>query len=238
MISIVIPAFNEEKRISPTIEAYCSEFKEPFECIVVLNGCTDNTLGVVQSFDKKFPGKLKIINISEAIGKGGAITRGFSEATGEIIGFVDADLATPVKDTIQLIAILRQKNVDGVIASRLYPGSQVHGRGILRTIVSKTFAAFTRFLFDISYKDTQCGAKFFTRSAITRMLPEITAKDMTIDVDLLMAAHKHHLKIIEVPTEWFDRSSSAMLGSASGFIKSSVKMFASLIRLQRKYEKV
>lgn len=238
MISIVIPAYNEEKRISPTIEAYFNEFKEPFECIVVLNGCTDKTLGVVQSFASKYPGKLKIINIQEAIGKGGAIIRGFSEATGDIIGFVDADLATPVKDTIRLIEMLRQKNVDGVIASRLYPGSQVHGRGILRTIVSKTFAAFTRFLFDISYRDTQCGAKFFTRSAIAKILPEITAKDMTIDVDLLMAAYKHTLAVVEMPTEWFDRSSSAMLGSASGFIRSSGKMFLSLIRLQRKYEKV
>lgn len=237
MISIVIPAYNEEKRISRTLESYLTQFSsKPFEILVVLNNCTDNTLGIVQAFQKKNPTIVRFIDIQEAIGKGGAIIKGFQESKGEIIGFVDADLATPVSDVEKIIEMITLNQYDGVIASRLLKGSVVHDRGLLRSVVSRNFSGLVRFLFDFDYRDTQCGAKFFTRKLVTTMLPEITAHDMTIDVDLLLSARKHQARIKEIPTEWFDRSSSAFLGSPVDLVRQGAKMFFSLIKLKRKYE--
>lgn len=238
MISIVIPAYNEEKRISRTLEAYMTQFhRKPFEILVVLNNCSDNTLKVVQAAQDKYS-MVRFIDIKEAIGKGGAIIKGFQEVKGGIIGFVDADLATPVADVEKMIDILSSTSQDGVIASRLVHGSVVHDRGILRTVVSKCFSGLVRFIFDFDFRDTQCGAKFFTKQALQNILPLITATDMTIDVDLLLASQKKNLHVKEVPTEWFDRSSSALLGSPLKILVQGVKMFFSLIRLQRKYEKL
>lgn len=237
MISIVIPAYNEEGRIERTLEAYVSQFKGPYELIVALNGCTDNTLGVVTDFSKKHAtAPIRILEYKDAIGKGGALRKGFSEAKGEYIGFVDADLATPVKDFDMLCVYLREHStVSGAIASRLKKGAVVHDRGIIRTVVSHVFAGLVRFITDLEYFDTQCGAKVFTKKALNQILPDLTASDMTIDVDLLLAAKKHDLQIEEIPTEWFDRSSSALLGSPLGLFSNGIKMFKSLLKLKRNY---
>lgn len=237
MLSLVIPAYNEEKRILRTLEAYTKALRIPHELIVVPNGCSDNTQALVQKFiDAHRENPIRSVVIPEAVGKGGAIRKGFSEAKGDVVGFVDADLATPVQDVLRLFQTLQNSHAHGVIASRLYPGSVVHGRGIVRGIASHAFASLVRFITDLDFRDTQCGAKLFTRESLTHILPELSANDMTIDVDLLLAARKHKLKIVEIPTEWFDRADSAQLGSPLGLLKSGIKMFFTLIRLQRKYE--
>lgn len=237
MLSLVIPAYNEEKRILRTLEAYTNALHMAYELIVVPNGCSDNTQALVQKFIDKHPeSPIRSVVIPETVGKGGAIRKGFSEAKGDVIGFVDADLATPVQDVLRLFQTLQNSHAHGVIASRLYPGSVVHGRGIVRGIASHAFASLVRFITDLDFRDTQCGAKLFTRESLTHILAELSANDMTIDVDLLLAARKHKLKIVEIPTEWYDRADSAQLGSPLGLLKSGIKMFFTLIRLQRKYE--
>jgi len=237
MLSVVIPAYNEEKRILRTLQAYTEALHIPYELIVVPNGCTDNTPKLVQQFISAHESlSIRSVVIPKAIGKGGALRKGFAEARGDVVGFVDADLATPVEDVLHLYQTLKDSHANGVIASRLLPGSRVHGRGIVRGIASYLFASLVRYITDLEYRDTQCGAKLFTRESLSHILPELTANDMTIDVDLLLAARKHGLKIIETPSEWFDRADSAQLGSPLGLFTSGIKMFFTLIKLQRKYE--
>src|SRR3989344_5442103 len=96
-LSIVIPAYNEEKRIGRTLDNYLNFFSKKirnFEIIVVLNGCKDNTFDIVKRFIKK-SNKIRYLIFKENIGKGGAIVEGFKTARGDLIGFVDADMATP-----------------------------------------------------------------------------------------------------------------------------------------------
>ncbi|PIS41248.1 MAG: glycosyl transferase [Candidatus Kerfeldbacteria bacterium CG08_land_8_20_14_0_20_42_7] len=237
MLSLVIPAYNEEKRILRTLEAYIDTLRIAYEIVVVPNGCTDKTVKLVQKFIENHPDvPLRSLVIPEAVGKGGAVRRGLAAAKGTVMGFVDADLATPVEDVIRMYQLIQDSHVDGVIASRLLPDSQVHGRGILRGIASHLFAGLVRFITDLEYRDTQCGAKLFKREALAHILPELTTTDMTIDVDLLLAARKHGLTVIETKSEWYDRADSAQLGSPIGLFKSGVKMFFTLIKLQRKYE--
>jgi len=237
MLSLVIPAYNEERRILRTLEAYIKELKPEYELVVVPNGCTDKTPEIVQQFindHKEYP--IRSVVITETVGKGGALRRGFAEARGDVVGFADADLATPVADIMRMQRLLHDAHIDGVIASRLLPDSTVHGRGIIRGLASRIFASLVRFVTDLEYRDTQCGAKLFTREALVHLLPELSANDMTIDVDLLLAARKHGLKVVETPSEWYDRVESAQLGSPLGLLKSGARMFLSLIKLQRKYE--
>ena len=98
-ILLLIPAYNEESRIAPVLEDYAVYFREHhperFSLVVVLNGCTDNTLGVVEAASVKFP-EIRCVNIPEPIGKGGALIEGLKLAPkADLVGYVDADGATP-----------------------------------------------------------------------------------------------------------------------------------------------
>ena len=90
LLSIIIPAYNEAQRIGKTLKLYEEYFSQNYpnnyEILVVLNGCKDNTLEVVQSFQAKFPSSLKYLDIKEPIGKGGAIAEGFKIAKGDLVG--------------------------------------------------------------------------------------------------------------------------------------------------------
>ena len=98
-ILLLIPAYNEESRIAPVLEDYAVYFREHhperFSLVVVLNGCTDNSLGVVEAASEKFP-EIRCVNIPEPIGKGGALIEGLKLAPkADLVGYVDADGATP-----------------------------------------------------------------------------------------------------------------------------------------------
>ena len=138
-ISIIIPAYNEEKRIGEVLAKYCEFFrkeKDSVEIIVVLNACEDNTKAVVNKFQKKFQ-EIRFIEFKQA-GKGFAITEGFKEALKEdfeLIGFVDADMATPPEAFYALVKNI--KNYDGVIANRWDKRSKIGPRTFFRKILSR-----------------------------------------------------------------------------------------------------
>lgn len=231
-LSIVVPAHNEERRIAATLETYCREFSQSTEIIVVVNGCTDGTLDVVEQAVRTFPSVLKIVNIPEAVGKGGAVRQGFRGAKGVLIGFVDADAATSPQEFRRLVDSIGDD--DGVIASRRKRGARVYNRSLWRTFVSTGFAAVTRRLFRLPYDDTQCGAKVFRHQVVTALLPKLQLHDMVFDVELLVLARAAGFRIREEPTVWYDRSSSAFLGRPSQVLRMSVMMFGSLVRLYQR----
>src|SRR3989344_9034922 len=161
-LSIVIPAYNEEKRIGQTLKDYTSFFnkiKISYEIFVVLNGCRDNTLGVVKELSKKNK-VITYLDIKEAIGKGGAITQGFKAAKGDLIGFVDADGSTSPQAFNDLIENIGE--YDGIIASRWIRGAKIsYKQPFLKRFGSRGFNFLVRLLFNLRFKDTQCGAKLF-----------------------------------------------------------------------------
>jgi glycosyltransferase involved in cell wall biosynthesis len=232
-ISIIIPAYNEEKRIEKTLKEYLKFFKEKrkekeiknFEIIVVLNGCTDNTLGVVEKYKCK---ELKILEFRES-GKGFAIIKGFKEALkekAELIGFVDADMATRPEAFYDLI-----KNIngfDGIIASRYVKGAVVKPKQSLqRIIASRIFNLLIKALFLMHYKDTQCGAKLFKREIIEKVIDKIGITQWAFDVDLLHKIKRHGFKVKEHLTIWSDREYSKI-----NFMKAGPRMVLAVIRLR------
>jgi len=231
-ISIVIPAYNEEKRISATLNKYFRFFKEKkkskeldFEVLIVLNGCKDNTIGVIKEYAKKYK-EIKYLDLPIA-GKGLAIVAGFKEAltrNNDLIGFVDADSSTSVESYYNLI-----KNIgryDGIIASRWIKGAEIEYT-LFRKIESWGFNFIVRSLFLIPYRDTQCGAKIFKKKVIEKVKDKIEITEWAFDVNLLYEAKKGQFKIKEHPTIWIDAE-----GSHLKAINTTIQMFLALIRLR------
>lgn len=230
-VCIIIPAHNEERRIEKTLQTYSSYFKKlksiDYEILVVINATNDNTEKIVNKI-KKTDKKIKSINLKKG-GKGYAVKEGFKEAIktdSTIIGFVDADMATPPSAYYTLIQNVN--GYDGAIAGRYTKGSKVNPKPIFRRVfVSRVYNFWIRSLFFFPYKDTQCGAKVFKKEAIEKVLPHLNMSKWAFDIDILYNMKKLGFKVIESPTVWSDKEYSKI-----NFMKSGPWMALAVLRLR------
>ncbi len=230
---LLIPAYNEESRIEPVLRDYALYFQEQyqgkFQLVVVLNGCRDNTLGVVQRVAKDFP-SISWEEFKDPIGKGGALIEGFKLAPkADIIGYVDADGATPPRAFLDLVN--RMEGYDCVIASRWLPGAVLHQQqSEKRQFASRVFHFIVQMLFWMNIRDTQCGAKVVRSAAVEKIHQSLRIADMAFDINLLYSLKKAGYRILEVPTEWTDKiGSKVVLGN------TSLTMLLSAIRIRLIY---
>ncbi|MCK5632205.1 glycosyltransferase [bacterium] len=234
-ISIVIPAYNEENRIVKTLEHYADYFDKKdikYELLVVLNGCVDSTLELVESVQKKYA-TIKIIDIKQA-GKGLAIKVGFKNALtreNDLIGFVDADMATQPQYFYELIE--RIGDADGIVASRyMKESTTIPARPWIkewgRIIV---YNPLIFLLFGMKYIDYQCGAKLFKREAVETIVDQLTVRQWAFDVELLYLMKKHEFIIKEIPTVWQDQDDSKF------GLNSGIGMIGHLFTLRMQYFK-
>lgn len=230
---LLIPAYNEEARIGPVLRDYAGYFrahyKGKFQIVVVLNGCRDNTLGVVQDAARDFP-EIHALEFPGPIGKGGALIEGLKLAPlGDLIGYVDADGATSPKAYHELLQ--QMGDADCVIGSRWMEGAKLHqAQTTRRRFYSRCYHALVELLFGMRIKDTQCGAKALRRVAAERVHSNLRIADMSFDINLLYSLKRAGFKIIEAPTEWTDK-----LGSKVELNRSSVAWVLSLLRLRLFY---
>jgi glycosyltransferase involved in cell wall biosynthesis len=224
-LSIVIPAFNEEARIESTLREYADYFNKHcsnVEILVVTDGCTDRTPGIVDDLSTQYK-CIKHIHPPCRLGKGGAVIQGFKAATGDMIGFLDGDGSTAPFDVLNLLKFL--ENYDGVIASRWIEGANINRHEPpVRVVASRSFNILVRLLFGLPFKDTQCGAKFFRSSAIGGVIGELGLTDWSFDIDLLYRLRKKGYKIKEAPITWEYKE-----GSKLDFKSISIKMLVSVL---------
>ena len=230
--SIIIPAYNEERRIRATLSTYCTYLEEHFpgvyEILVVLNGCRDGTLKIVEGLAKQFPA-ITVAEYPDPIGKGGAIHKGFQQARGKYVGYVDADCSTRPEEMMKLFTLLSQNTAfASVIASRRLRHSQVTKKGLPRKIMSGAFNLTVNTLFNLKIADTQCGAKVFTRKSIETILPHLKISNLVIDVDILTELKNRGFLIMESPTVWRDAEHSTI----SKPVKTSFVMFITLLKMK------
>ena len=235
-LSIVIPAYNEENRIENTLRAYHQFFAQQqnesgVECefVVVLNGCKDDTIGVVERTRRELNAhNIVIIDLVQA-GKGLAIKAGFADAltrSNDVIGFLDADMSTEPDAFYDLILNLRDN--DGVIASRYMPGARIspprpkYKRWGSRLI----YEPLVKVLFGLSFYDLQCGAKIFKRAVIEKVTPQLTVAQWAFDVELLYLCRKNGFHVVEIPTVWADKHGSKLT------LKAGMRMLGVLLRLR------
>lgn len=233
-ISIIIPAYNEEQRIKRTLHAYIAYFDDlkkqhvlDYEIVVALNGCKDNTIGVVQEIQKTSP-QCRYIDLHQG-GKGLAIKAGFLDAlerSNDLIGFVDADMATSPQAYYDLIT--HMDDADGIIASRYMQGSKIYPpRPWIKRWGSKLiYEPLVRLLLGLKYKDLQCGAKIFKREVVSSITPFMLMTQWAFDAEMLYLCKKSGFVIREYPTEWYDQVGSKLSYS------SGMRMLGSIITLR------
>ena len=228
---LLIPAYNEERRIEPVLREYGLYFQKnypgKFQLVVVLNGCRDNTRGVVERVMKDFPA-ISLIEFREPIGKGGALIEGLKLAPlAEVIGYVDADGASPPHAFHELVR--RIGEADCIIGSRWLPGAVLHqAQPWLRRFTSRSFHVIVEVLFWMHIKDSQCPCKAMRRAAVEKIHSSLLIADLAFDVNLLVSLKHAGCSIKEVPTEWTDKIGSKVTAS---LFRSSLTMFLSVVRV-------
>lgn len=230
-ISLVIPAYNEERRIGPTLEAYLSHFASlgaPFEVLVVLNGCRDRTLEVVEEAARRW-GHVRWLLFPEPLGKGGAVREGLAAAAGRRIAFVDADNMVGPREAARLLE--RLSTADIAIASRYSPGALcTRPPPWRRRIAAWAFRQWVRLVLHLPFRDTQCGAKAFRAEAVRCLLPHLQERGWAFDVEVLALAVDMGLRVAEVPVEWGFTSR----GSKMPTLRAAREMAGAVLRVRRR----
>jgi len=232
---LLIPAYNEEARIEPVLREFGAYFRDhyraPFQLVVVLNGCRDNTRGVVEQVARDFPA-ISLLDFPAPIGKGGALIEGLKLAgKADAIGYVDADGASPPHAFHDLVK--RLSDADCVIGSRWLPGAVLHqAQPWVRRLTSRCFHLIVESLFFMHIKDTQCPCKVMRRPAVEKIYEKLCIADLAFDVNLLVSLKRAGFKVIEVPTEWTDKIGSKV---TSSLFRSSFVMFLSVLRIRLIY---
>jgi glycosyltransferase involved in cell wall biosynthesis len=226
MYSIIVPAYNEERRIKNTLIDYYEYFKskkEPFEIIVVFDG-EDSTGKIVKDLSKRRK-NIILIEFSHRLGKGGAIIEGFKKAKGDILGFTDADESVRPHDFYKLIENLG--DAECCIASRHIKGSRILlDAPFSRKCLSFTFRIVINASFFLGIKDTQCGAKVFKKALIKKILHKVKSRGFEFDAELLWRIKKDEYKIRQVPVNWYSRAYSSVN------LNSILKMLINLMQLR------
>jgi glycosyltransferase involved in cell wall biosynthesis len=202
-LSIIFPAYNEEHRIGPTLREYAAHFREaaygPFELVVVLNGCRDDTHGVVMRVMAEAP-EVRMLEFARPLGKGGAIWEGFAAARGELLVFADADNMVRAPETERLVRALADHDI--AIADRFGGVSEGGNQPLLRWLISALSRLWVRRFLGLPYRDTQCGAKAFRGGTWRTIAPRIWERGWAFDLDVLAHALATGVSVAEVPVRW------------------------------------
>lgn len=204
-LSVVIPAYNEELRLEPTllqISDYLHEQPWSSEIIVVDDGSSDRTADLAREVlsDSPVPGQV-LVN-EQNRGKGYTVKRGMLESTGRLALFSDADLSTPIEHAKDFMAAI-EAGADVAIGSRVAPGAdiEVH-QPFLRETAGRMFSVVQRAILGSGISDTQCGFKMFTREAVNAVFPHQRLERWAFDAELIYIALRLGLQVVEVPVRW------------------------------------
>jgi dolichyl-phosphate beta-glucosyltransferase len=223
-LSIIIPAYNEEKRLPNTLEQvfrFLEEQSYTSEVIVVENGSNDRTHETAEEFTKQHK-NLHVIH-DEQRGKGGAVQRGVREARGEYVLFCDADLSMPVEEINKFLPPALN-DFDIAIASREAPGAVRYNEPYYRHLTGRVFNMLIRLMVLPNLQDTQCGFKCLRAEVARDIFRFQTLTGWAFDVELLYIARHHGYRVIEIPIDWYFNADSKVR-----VLRDSWRMFVDLL---------
>ena len=228
-LSVIIPAYNEEKRLPKTlksIDEYLKRQNYPYQIIVVNDGSRDRTSQTVVNLQKEIA-NLKLIDRKINKGKGYSVKEGMLAGQGDYRLFMDADNSTSI-DQIEKMWAWFEKGYDVVIGSRDIKGAILDPpQPIHRRIVGRFFKLIRIMICDLfKIKDTQCGFKCFTREATEIIFPKMKMNRFAFDVEILLIAKINGFKIKEVPVIWKNDPQSKVK------LKSAIKMGIDLFKIR------
>ena len=224
-LSIVIPSYNEEKRLPATLEriaAYLGASGRKAEVIVVDDGSTDETAKVAESFQGHIE-NLRVVSNGRNRGKGYSVRHGALEAHGEIVLFTDADLSAPIEEADKLLA--KMNEYDLAIGSRAVNRAliEVH-ESKFREFAGIIFNRIVRIILRLPFVDTQCGFKAFRREKCKIIFEQQTIERFGFDPELLYLARRHGLRTVEVAVRWAHSPATKI-----NMWRDSVQMFLDVI---------
>ena len=203
MISIIIPAYNEEKRIPEALNKilkYLKERKMNNEIIVVVDKGKDRTLEIIQRYSKKYK-NIKYIYNPKKQGKGYAIKKGILASKGNLVLFADADTSTPITELDKFLTKI--KDYDIGIGSREHKDSDGRNKLLSRVILGNMGNfLIRRFLGVKKIRDTQCGFKLFKGKVARQLFSLSRINGFGFDFEIIFLAQKKRFKIIEHPVNW------------------------------------
>jgi len=229
-LSIIIPAFNEERRLPKTltrIHEYLMERQWRAEVIVVDDGSSDGTAKFVEGIRQEYP-EVRLSSNGRNRGKGFSVRQGMLDARGEIALFTDADLSAPIEEADKLLAALLERKCDGAIGSRAVDRSliMVH-QSWVREFMGIVFNRAVRFITGIHFADTQCGFKVFRREKARIIFEQQRIEGFGFDPEILFLAQRHGLVVAEIPVRWVNDPASKI-----HVVGDSVRMFVALIAVR------
>jgi glycosyltransferase involved in cell wall biosynthesis len=237
-VSLVIPSYNEERRLPRLASALRDSAPRDLadadltlvETIVVDDGSLDSSADVLQQEQAMTPGLAPLIRQGRNEGKGAAVAAGVAIATGELVLISDVDLAAPLAEAGELLAAI-EDGADGAIGSRAIDPGLVSGIPLRRRVMGRAFNGLVRTMSGLPYRDTQCGFKLFPTPVARRLLAEQITPRFAFDVEILMRARRAGLRVDEVPIEYHhDPDSSIAPGRASAQMAWDVARLAFRLR--------
>ncbi|HVH87152.1 MAG TPA: dolichyl-phosphate beta-glucosyltransferase [Terriglobales bacterium] len=203
--SIIVPAFNEAERIAASLQHildYIAESQWSAEIIVVNDGSSDNTAAVVQEFSRSNP-MIRMLENPGNRGKGYSVRNGMMNSSGQILLFTDADLSSPIEEAEKLFAVIERGDADVAIGSRyLQSELQTRKQPLHRRMMGRAFNLALKTILGLSYVDTQCGFKAFSRKAVSTIFPHMKIQRWGFDPEILFLARRYGVRVAEVPVSW------------------------------------
>jgi dolichyl-phosphate beta-glucosyltransferase len=230
MMSIVIPAYNEEKRIRNSLSEACAFLNDSgmdYEVVVVDDGSSDGTSRIVESVARISP-KVRLVGYEKNKGKGHALRTGVLVTTGDFVLVMDADLSTPMEELGKLMPYLSDGGFDIAIGSRALALSDIiRKQPWWRRSMGKMFNRIVKVLVIGDFSDTQCGFKLFRGGAARNLFREAKIDRFAYDVEILARAKKKGYGMKEVPIRWINSPESRV-----DPLKDSLQMLADLVRIR------
>jgi dolichyl-phosphate beta-glucosyltransferase len=228
-LSIVIPAYNEERRLPSYLAGILAYLEaQPFssEVIVVDDGSEDGTAAMVERFAAQNT-RVRLVRLPQNQGKGYAVKSGMLRASGKLKLFTDADGATPIMELAGLKKAI-ETGADAAVGSRaLRDNAHTVKTRFHRKLMGTVFNFIVRTLTVRGINDTQCGFKLFTAEAANTAFPLQRIHDFGFDVEVLYICHKKGFRIVEVPVNWTD-----IPGTKVRLIRDSLRMFKDVVKIR------
>jgi dolichyl-phosphate beta-glucosyltransferase len=227
-LTIIVPSYNEELRLPPSLEliaSYIQKSGRKTEVLVVDDGSKDKTAAVAEAFRAQIP-LLRVVANGENRGKGYSVRHGMQEARGEIVLFTDADLSAPIEEADKLLSALAEYDV--AIGSRALDRSliAVHESGF-REFAGIVFNKIVRIVLWLPFVDTQCGFKAFRRERCKIVFEQQRIERFGFDPELLYLARHHGLKSVEIPVRWAHSPATKV-----SMLRDSVQMFLDVFTIR------
>ncbi len=210
-ISVIIPAYNEAKRITPTIRdivEYLDQVSpKDYEILIVLDGSKDNTLNIVTELAQEYKA-IRIIHNVVNRGKGAVVRQGILESIGEYVLFMDADNSTRIQELDAMLPVLKQ-GTEIVIGSRDMKESKVEiHQAWYKELLGDLGNWWIQILLVGGIQDTQCGFKAFSGIAARRIFEKVSMRGWSFDIEVLALARYFGYSIKEMPVIWYNDDSS------------------------------